>query len=211
MGVLVSMADIQALTFDQVVGRPNADLTTKQIALLLRSALPEFYGAIPLEADQVDALIVGQMSIKESECFNPLVVLRGEKALAAASLFPSKSLPMRQSSSTAEIVRALDREGRKAFLRAISGVTIQPIPDVDALYIGRIAVAADARRQGHGERLIDHIRSQAPGQPILLHVDRQNPGAISFYQRVGFEFISASDHQKRAMMLPGPTAPQFQP
>jgi ribosomal protein S18 acetylase RimI-like enzyme len=57
-------------------------------------------------------------------------------------------------------------------------------------HLARIIVAPDARRQGHGERLIRSLIDEAHRQShrrVSLNVDRQNDPAIALYSKLGFQ------------------------
>jgi ElaA protein len=86
----------------------------------------------------------------------------------------------------------LDQEASHLLLRiggALAGcLRLLPPP---RLRIGRVAVAADRRRQGLGRKLMEEAlarcRARHPGQPILLTA--QTP-LVGFYERLGFSAIS---------------------
>jgi [ribosomal protein S18]-alanine N-acetyltransferase len=52
-----------------------------------------------------------------------------------------------------------------------------------------IAVAAEERRRGHGERLLQHLLHEHPGD-WFLEVRGSNSGAQALYEKLGFRAIS---------------------
>lgn len=55
-----------------------------------------------------------------------------------------------------------------------------------------VAVAPDARGQGHGRRLLAHLLSPAGGSPDAVHLEvrRSNEAAIALYRATGFELVA---------------------
>ena len=50
-----------------------------------------------------------------------------------------------------------------------------------------LATDPNARRQGHAQRLIFHIENELKPERWLLDVAEDNPGAIRFYEKLGFQ------------------------
>lgn len=70
-----------------------------------------------------------------------------------------------------------------------------PPPSEDAFYINNIAVDANARGQGYGRRLLDHLVEDCRRRglrAIELDVTHINEAAIRFYERYGFVVVSES-------------------
>jgi ribosomal-protein-alanine N-acetyltransferase len=62
---------------------------------------------------------------------------------------------------------------------------------LDELWIFRIMVRKEQRRQGVARRLLRALSAQvAKSTPIWLEVSVDNTAAIAFYQREGFELVS---------------------
>ena len=63
------------------------------------------------------------------------------------------------------------------------------LTDIRTLYVDDICVDENARGQHIGKMLFDHVRSYALAQGfynITLNVWSCNPGAMSFYEKMGF-------------------------
>jgi GNAT superfamily N-acetyltransferase len=95
---------------------------------------------------------------------------------------------------------AYDREGD-----VIGVMGIQPVRDVDL--IRHAYVRPGNQRRGIGAALISHIRSMS-SRPMLVGTCAQATWAIAFYQRHGFELVSAE--QKTALLKTYWTIPERQ-
>jgi N-acetylglutamate synthase-like GNAT family acetyltransferase len=95
---------------------------------------------------------------------------------------------------------AYDREGD-----VIGVMGIQPVRDVDL--IRHAYVRPGNQRRGIGAALISHIRSMS-SRPMLVGTWAQATWAIAFYQRHGFELVSAE--QKTALLKTYWTIPERQ-
>jgi GNAT superfamily N-acetyltransferase len=95
---------------------------------------------------------------------------------------------------------AYDREGD-----VIGVMGIQPVRDVDP--IRHAYVRPGNQRRGIGAALISHIRSMS-SRPMLVGTWAQATWAIAFYQRHGFELVSAE--QKTALLKTYWTIPERQ-
>jgi GNAT superfamily N-acetyltransferase len=95
---------------------------------------------------------------------------------------------------------AYDSEGD-----VIGVMGIQPVRDVDL--IRHAYVRPGKQRRGIGAALISHIRSMS-SRPMLVGTWAQATWAIAFYQRHGFELVSAE--QKTALLKTYWTIPERQ-
>jgi GNAT superfamily N-acetyltransferase len=95
---------------------------------------------------------------------------------------------------------AYDSEGD-----VIGVMGIQPVRDVDL--IRHAYVRPGNQRRGIGAALISHIRSMS-SRPMLVGTWAQATWAIAFYQRHGFELVSAE--QKAALLKTYWTIPERQ-
>jgi ribosomal protein S18 acetylase RimI-like enzyme len=68
---------------------------------------------------------------------------------------------------------------------------VPPVP-ADALHVVALAVVPDRRGSGIGSKLLRHVVAEATNrfQPVTLDVGTLNAGAISLYERHGFERVS---------------------
>jgi predicted GNAT superfamily acetyltransferase len=57
------------------------------------------------------------------------------------------------------------------------------------LYIDRVAVAPEARGQGHARQLYDDLARVGAGRPLCCEVNLEppNPGGRAFHERLGFD------------------------
>ncbi len=90
----------------------------------------------------------------------------------------------------------------------IEGKRLRLNPDdesrVPGLYIARFGVSKDHRRQGHGLRMLQEIKTYyTTGVRLIhLHVDARNEPAITFYQGVGFQYYGETSEPFLHMILP---------
>ena len=61
-------------------------------------------------------------------------------------------------------------------------------------YVQALFVDPPYQRQGHGKRLLDHLKVQTP--TAHLSVFAQNPRAIKFYQREEFWALKLTEHRE---------------
>lgn len=61
--------------------------------------------------------------------------------------------------------------------------------DLRAHYLDQIAVAPEAKGGGAAKALLDEARRLSP-QEVMLEVNQDNPRALRFYEREGFERIA---------------------
>jgi len=52
-------------------------------------------------------------------------------------------------------------------------------------------VDPDFHGRGIGRQLVEHVQSERPG--LIVEVNEDNPGAVAFYERLGFEITGRSD------------------
>jgi ribosomal protein S18 acetylase RimI-like enzyme len=83
-----------------------------------------------------------------------------------------------------------DLLGWRGAVRAVLGLRLaEHRPARDELYIDGVAVAAQARGQGVGTKLLDEVMAiarESGKRHIRLHVVDTNPRAQALYQRLGF-------------------------
>jgi GNAT superfamily N-acetyltransferase len=114
---------------------------------------------------------------------------------------PYMSLPELDSEISAGVAfRAYDSEGD-----VIGVMGIQPVRDVDL--IRHAYVRPGNQRRGIGAALISHIRSMSSRQ-MLVGTWAEARWAIAFYQRHGFELVSAE--RKTALLKTYWTIPERQ-
>lgn len=86
----------------------------------------------------------------------------------------------------------------------------------DEVHILNVAVRPEARRQGHGARLLEHVIAFAVRQKcryLTLEVRRSNAGAIRLYRKYGFRPVGVrpnyyvEDREDAIVMLLELTAP----
>lgn len=94
--------------------------------------------------------------------------LAGEDRATIAGLVRDRYLP------AAELWVATDASGRPLAFLGMTGAK------VDALFVDPAA-----HGRGIGRALMDHARALAGG-PLDVDVNEQNPGAVAFYERLGF-------------------------
>lgn len=74
-----------------------------------------------------------------------------------------------------------------------AGVDDEPLgfigADGDSLEM--LFVDPDIHRKGVGRALVEHLKSDRPG--LEVEVNEENPGAIDFYERLGFRTFGRSD------------------
>lgn len=70
-------------------------------------------------------------------------------------------------------------------------------PDADIVYLGMIMVAEPYQRQGIGRRawrmLFQWLRKNTDATTVRLGVEQFNPGALKFFQALGFTLTGKSD------------------
>jgi len=171
------------------------------LARMVIQALPDFYGMIPLSPAALLDLIVDEMHIDGTECYNPFVALVDETQVGVICAYPLAELASRQQGSLLQIMRKLDRSGRREFRdMATRNASIAAIESDNARYIARLTVANGMRGQGLGKQIFAEFAAIEPDRPIALHVDRGNDSAIGYYRRLGFDFAGPSDVTKLAMI-----------
>ncbi|MFW6312723.1 MAG: GNAT family N-acetyltransferase [Spirochaetota bacterium] len=96
----------------------------------------------------------------------------------------------------------IDQESGKGFARAMGFFqflarmplfvrmdTMMPaVDDEDGYYVHTISVGADFRGRGFGSQMIERVASEHGA--LYLHVNRDNEGAIRFYERNGFQRLA---------------------
>lgn len=64
-------------------------------------------------------------------------------------------------------------------------------------YVDRVAVAADARRQGVAQRLyadyIDAVRGRAAVMTCEVNLRPANPGSLRFHEKLGFRIVATQE------------------
>lgn len=171
------------------------------LARLVIDALPDYYGMVPLSPPVLLNLIIDEMRIDGTECYNPLVVLGNEVQVGVICSYPLAELASRQMGSLRQIMNKLDRSERREFGdMAKRNVSIAAIELENARYIARLTVANGMRGQGLGKQTFAEFAAIEPDRPIALHVDRGNTPAIAYYRRLGFEMAGSGDFTKLAMI-----------
>jgi ribosomal protein S18 acetylase RimI-like enzyme len=67
------------------------------------------------------------------------------------------------------------------------------------LYVGRVAVHPDYRRQGIGAMLMRHIEGLAPGlgyTRLYLGTRASMPGNVAFYEQLGYTIVKQEPHPR---------------
>jgi ribosomal protein S18 acetylase RimI-like enzyme len=90
-----------------------------------------------------------------------------------------------------------DQSPSAMFTRTLHRGHLPPVSVDLALYPAslHIDLLPEAQGRGVGRRLMNHLfeRLRMSGVPgVHLYVSRSNPGAIAFYQRIGFELVDES-------------------
>lgn len=87
-------------------------------------------------------------------------------------------------------------------------------PEADALYLGRLAVLPDYRKQGVARALIEAVEKRARElnlPKVTLGVRVQLPGNRAFFERLGFQIVAYDSHdgysEPTFMTLEKATAP----
>jgi ribosomal protein S18 acetylase RimI-like enzyme len=148
-------------------------------------------------------MISAETRIAGTECHDPLVACAEGVVAGVICSFPLEDLQARQMQSILHVMRSLDRSARKEFRETMvtGNHSVAPICVSAGLYIARIAVATEMQGRGIGNEMLLRFIENAAGQPITLHVDRQNAAAVRLYERFGFVFDGRSDEaRKRAMV-----------
>lgn len=180
---------------------PENTVDMRDLAELIFAALPDFYGMIPLDHDSTLDLLADEIRTEGTECSNPFVATCDAKLAGIICWFPVAELQARQQGSLLHIMRGLDRIARKQFrdFAAPSLALVAPVDTASGRYIARVAVPKTLRGTGLGSEMLQQFASLDPGQPITLHVDRENISAIGYYQRLGFTFSGPDNFRKRSM------------
>ncbi|MBZ0295773.1 MAG: GNAT family N-acetyltransferase [Anaerolineae bacterium] len=70
-------------------------------------------------------------------------------------------------------------------------------PETDALYLGRLAVLPDFRKQGVAHALVEAVETRARElnlSKVTLGVRAQLPGNRAFFEHLGFQFVATGSH-----------------
>lgn len=174
----------------------------RSIAEIIYIALPDFYGALPLEMDATLNLIAAETRASGTECAAPLILKVDGKIAGVICSFPIAELQVRQQQSMLHIMRSLDQGSRKLFRKAMVGGShsVAPVFDLDGVYIARIALAKKYRGSGNGATMLRLFNDHKNNPAIALHVDRNNSIAIQFYKKQSFEFTGPSGDYKKLSM-----------
>jgi ribosomal-protein-alanine N-acetyltransferase len=103
-----------------------------------------------------------------------------------------------------EVVRSSDGHGAGRIVAYINYWLVR-----DEVHLLNLAVHPDARRRGHGDRLMAHLVEFARAQAcryVTLEVRRSNLAAITLYRNHGFESVGVrpryySDDQEDAVVM----------
>jgi ribosomal protein S18 acetylase RimI-like enzyme len=82
---------------------------------------------------------------------------------------------------------------------------VQVVVEADQLLLRNIALHPDAQGQGLGAKLVEElmVRANRRDLPIVLGVFRTNPGAVAFYERLGFVRSGETETHVRMERAPG--------
>lgn len=90
-------------------------------------------------------------------------------------------------------------DGTLDFSRATPVGTARYEPREDHLYVGRVAVHPNFRRQGIGEELMAYIERVAPTigyNKLYLGTRASMPGNLAFYEKLGYRVVKEEPHPR---------------
>lgn len=73
--------------------------------------------------------------------------------------------------------------------------------DSKTLYLSRLMVHPDHKRQGHGTRLMQHILSVMPHRRAWLYASELEPEVIHMYERLGFREFDREPGERNTQWL----------
>jgi hypothetical protein len=159
-----------------------------QASRLIREALPDYYGSIPLsEAGQLDA-ITAQFGLGDSELGFAMAALLEGSVVGVYSVVAASSLGMAQLVGTTDIMRRLDREGRAGFRQRLADYGREFAPPLrEGTYCSRLTIASTLRKRGFGIWLLGDAISRTPfGNPISAHIHQDNQASQRMAAHQGF-------------------------
>ena len=135
--------------------------------------------------------------------------LNAEHETELSSLRPGELAGLLGEAAIARVV-----EPQAAFLIAMDETAVYDSPNflwfreryARFLYVDRIAVAVEQRRQGLARRLYDDVMrlGRAAGYPMLcaeVNLDPPNPASIAFHERLGFDAVGETYLEDRNKTL----------
>lgn len=165
----------------------SCDLET--LADLIRSSLPEYYDLFVPH----DHLLLRKDLAQESEINQFIVSLVDFKPVGIVCFYDRQEQTCRQTASLLSFFR--QRDDAAAFLALLKAYSskIEPIVE-QGTYISRFAIEPDWHGRGVAAALLARLEKVTRGQrTLLLHVDRKNSRAMTFYQKNGFKRMSVAD------------------
>ena len=191
------------LTFPYLL---ELDLTQQQQDVIDQLVYDSFdmYWKLPIDRDRCNDLIRHETTTEGTECYNPLLALKGDKIVGLICSYPTEELDLRQRASLLSIMRVLRGAERGEFKKTLEddSYTVEELPFTDGQYISRVAVAQSARGMGIGARLLEKFLALHHGKRISLHVDKTNEPAIGYYLNSDFIFCRGTGFTKLVMTLP---------
>lgn len=168
---------------------------------LIQAAAPEFYGIVPLVAEQKRSLISGQVAQQYTELETIYVAREYNKIIGMASLVELPQMHIGQLSALKQIVRLINRDASIDFQRILKlhADSVEPLQDTSGIYLPRLAVSYEARGRGVGSQIMRKIIEDYKGRTISLHVEEQNASVIRLYKRLSFEFCTHLPFRFRGM------------
>jgi ribosomal protein S18 acetylase RimI-like enzyme len=169
-----------------VAGREEALL---QFAMEASRPYDSFVYAAPDEAAAVNRSLFEARACEFTPEFARLATDEAGLPVGAAVWMTGAELNRARMKTALALASRLPRDGSTfARLRAASQTLLRPA--ADDFHLTRIAVDAAYRGRGVGRFLADRLEreARAAGAPrIVLEVSEDSPGAVQFYERLGFE------------------------
>jgi GNAT superfamily N-acetyltransferase len=158
------------------------------VAEILYHSFAEFYDIFTTSNEALFSNMAAQMIALGTELGCTHIIQSGDRLVGAFSWYPAKENSQRQMASLKRLltISGLSRniaERMRAFARSI------PANGLDGAYLARIAVRADARKQGIGSLMMAEFEAQAESSgftSVCLHMRQDNEVALRFYARLGF-------------------------
>lgn len=171
---------------------------------LVRESFHEFYAAVDIDRQELNAHLAEQFSDDDSE-------LHGAEAAFGPGLglcgiyvgYPAECRDEFQRASMLHLLGLMSDLAQDRFFDWLPqhAAGVPPIPG-DSFYLARFAVAEAARGSGVADDLLKRFVSSREGLPTCsLHVHSANLRAIAFYRKRGFEPFASIDEAYLAMAL----------
>lgn len=168
---------------------------------LIQAAAPEFYGIVPLIAEQKRSLISGQVAQQYTELETIYVAREYNKIIGMASIVEVPRMQIGQLAALKQIMRLIHRDARIDFQRILKlhADSVEPLQDTSGIYLPRLAVSYEARGRGVGSQIMRKIIEDYKGRTVSLHVEEQNTPIIKLHRSFGFEFFTHLPFRFRGM------------